>query len=628
MRRFFPALAVVFGSLLTDPAGAQDIEVLSRLSGIPLPAAYYQQIQRSPDMFEFTRGLMSRVELGSTAARGEVRLPVVLGLFNDSPEVPHITREMVQASLFSGPAERGTITEAYLEMSSGALTVNGDVYGWARSALSMAEVVGDSDGLGSNTQMGLYMLDVLDALDPEIDFALYDSDGPDGVANSGDDDGFVDVITFEYLEIAASCGGPAIWPHRSSMSGRTGSPYATDDFGIDGGTIFVQDYITQSAANCSGDVVQDAAVMSHEFGHALGLPDYYHWIDRGIGPYGRRWVLGCWALMAAGSWGCGPVTEERAPFGPTHMMAFSKSELGWLDFMDIGEVWNEDIVLGPVQTTGDALRIPMGENGTEFLIAEYRGLVGFDSQLPGAGVLLYKQDLQGSRQPSTTSGTPYFLELIEQDNNQSMLKLAAEGGSRGEIGDAWGLGVVRGKLTAESSPALVLSDGGRTPVVVHEVYVEGGEAHLVLSTGRTPRLFPPTEAIEVPRVRTFLAPIRIGGGTGPYSGEGDLPEGFSLESVGDELMLVGSVRSEGPHDFVVAVRDVLGSLSDQVSFAVTAPTEWAVEVDDLLQRFLLGDGPPLSPGELRYLDEVGNGNGTYDVGDLRKWLREMSPAQP
>ena len=93
-------------------------------------------------------------------------------------------------------------------------------------------------------------------------------------------------------------------------------------------------------------------------------------------------------------------------------------------------------------------------------------------------------------------------------------------------------------------------------------------------------------------------------------------------------MLVGSVHSEGPHQFVVAVRDALGSLSDQVSVAVAAPTEWVVEVVDLLQRFLLSDGASLTPGELRYLDERGNGNGTYDVGDLRKWLREMSPAQP
>jgi M6 family metalloprotease-like protein len=628
MRRLLPVLAVVLGPAFWGSVEAQDIEILSRMRGIPLPEGYYQQLRDSPDAFEFERGLMARVELGRTAAQGEVRLPVILGLFGDSPDAPHITREMVEASLFSGPSEHGTITEAYQEISRGALTVNGDVFGWARSELTMAEVVGDSDGLGSASQMGVYLLNVLDELDPEIDFSLYDNDGPDGVANSGDDDGFVDVITFEYLEVAASCGGPAIWPHRWTLAGRTGSAYETDDLGIGGDPIFVQDYITQSAADCSGEEVQDAAVMTHEFGHALGLPDYYHWVDRDLGPYGRRWVLGCWALMAAGSWGCGPVTEERAPFGPTHMMAYSKSELGWLTFRDIGEVWNEDIVLGPVQTTGDALRIPMGDEGTEFLIAEYRGLIGFDHQLPGAGVLLYKQDTDASRRPNPASEDPYFLTLLEQDDNQSMLKLAAEGGSRGEIGDAWGLGEAPGRLNAESSPALLLSDGGRTPVVVHEVYVEGGEAHLVLSTGRTPVLIEPSEPIEVPRVETFRAPVRIAGGTGPYAGEGDLPPGFSFDAVGDELMLVGTVPSEGPHEFMVAVRDALGSLSDQISVMVFAPLEWVVEVADLLQHFLLTDRDPLTPGELQYLDELGNGNGMYDVGDLRKWLREMSPAQP
>jgi hypothetical protein len=47
-----------------------------------------------------------------------------------------------------------------------------------------------------------------------------------------------------------------------------------------------------------------------------------------------------------------------------------------------------------------------------------------------------------------------------------------------------------------------------------------------------------------------------------------------------------------------------------------------VELGSLVQSFLQSGAEPLTPGELDYLDEVGNANGRYDVGDLRKWLRE------
>jgi M6 family metalloprotease-like protein len=621
--RTIGALAVLLGHAAATVSGAagQDIEATAKLRGIALPASYFQSVQEQPDLYQFERALFNRVTPDRTSAFGEVSLPVILALFADSPEVPIVSREMVQASLFDGPSERGTVTASYLEMSLGALTVRGDVYGWARSTLTMAEVVGTEKSLGPDNRVGEYIVEALSELDPAIDFTLYDNDGPDGVANSGDDDGFVDVITVEFLEIAASCGGPAIWPHRSRVGSRTGQPYETDDVGINGEAILVQDYISQGASSCSGDTVQDAGVMAHEFGHALGLPDWYHWIDFDAGPFGRRWVMGCWALMAAGSWGCGPVEESRDPFGPTHMIGYSKAVLGWTDYIEVGEVWNEEIELAAVQTSGDLLRIQLDDVGDEYLIAEFRDLVGFDTQLPGAGVLLYKQDANAALRPDPATDDPYFLTMLERDDNRSLLLMANEGGSRGEIGDAWGVGGASGKLNAQTSPRLRLNGDGWTSVQVHEVSVEGDVARLVISTGRTPKLFGPAAPIDVMKIRTFRESVRIAGGVGPYEGVGDLPEGFGLSAVGDELFLVGSLRAEGPFEYRFAVRDAAGNVSDEISVTVSAPEDWVADVANLLQAFLQSDDEPLTLGEVAFLDETGNANGRYDVGDLRAWLR-------
>jgi len=52
-------------------------------------------------------------------------------------------------------------------------------------------VSGDAARPGS---FGAFNRDILSQADGDIDFALFDSDGPDGIANSGDDDGVVDAV--------------------------------------------------------------------------------------------------------------------------------------------------------------------------------------------------------------------------------------------------------------------------------------------------------------------------------------------------------------------------------------------------------------------------------------------------
>lgn len=60
--------------------------------------------------------------------------------------------------------------------------------------------------------------------------------------------------------------------------------------------------------------------------------------------------------------------------------------------------------------------------------------------------------------------------------------------------------------------------------------------------------------------------------------------------------------------------------------------QWRAEMRVGLARLvaLLGpllevDGAPLSEARRGYIDAVGNGNGGYDVGDVRRWLRERGP---
>ena len=166
------------------------------------------------------------------------------------------------------------------------------------------------------------------------------------------------------------------------------------------------------------------------------------------------------------------------------------------------------------------------------------------------------------------------------------------------------------------------SDGSWTTVQVHEVTVEGDHARLVISTGHTPELIQPDTGYTVGPIRDFQAGVRVAGGLGPYDGQGTLPAGTWFESGGDQLLLRASLRDGESGEYTFAARDAAGNLSNEVTISVTAAGTWTAVTESLFQGFLESDDEPLTPGELSHLDEIGNANGLYDVGDLRKWLRE------
>jgi M6 family metalloprotease-like protein len=628
-----PALAVCMGMCLGGglPAAtslqAQDIEAVAGMRGLTLPPAYYELVARDPTAFTLPNGLFastSGVAARAVAVEGTKRMAVVPALFADSPE-PYVSSDALRQALFDGPALRGTLTEAYLEMSRGQLRVTGEVTPWVRTSLTREEVVGTTMGLGGDARVGDYLIEALSLVDPNLDFGLYDNDGPDGQPNSGDDDGIVDAIAFEFLEIAASCGGPGIWPHLWGISPQNGGePFATDDLGPDQDPITIDAYIVQSAVDCAGVGIQDASVIAHEFGHVLGLPDYYHPTAEG-GADGRRWVLGCWELMAAGSWGCGPHTAERDPFGPSHLSARSKNRVGWLQYVDVGAVRDHEVILAPVQKSGEALRVSLDDEGKEFLLLEYRSRAGFDAQLPAEGVMIYHQDFDGLLRPGPDSGLPYFLTVVEQDDNRGLLRNTFEGGNRGEAGDAWGVDGIDRKLNALTTPATTTNDGTASAVAIHSLTVDGGVARIRLSTARTPELVAPAEPLSVGLVTEFERRIRVAGGYMPFSLQASVPEGVSARAEQDDVVLSGAVADPGPFELALRVTDSRGASSSRLLVPLTAGA-WLVGEDRLLQPFLETGATPLAAAELTYLDYVGNGNGVYDVGDLRAWLqRTPSP---
>jgi M6 family metalloprotease-like protein len=480
-----------FAALLLLPipvqTEAQDIEVAAQISGRRVPTAYYERLLQQPEAFRLKRGWIARV--AAAVAAGEavtdtLPLLVIPGLFSDSPE-PHLSSDDVQRTLFDGPSAYGTVSEFYNEVSGGRFGIRGVTLPWRRTSITLDSTVGSEFGLGSDAGTGAYLIELLTAADPTIDFGEFDNDGLDGVPNSGDDDGFVDAVAFEFLEVSATCGGPGIWPHRWVIAGWADSAYQTNDTAPDGSPIKVNDYIVQSVVGCDGVTIQSATTIAHELGHVLGLPDLYD-RTRGIEPEDRLWVVGCWSLMAAGSWGCG--TPNQDPWvRPTHMGAWEKEQLGWLSEVQVvQDVLGAELSLQPVIESGRVLKIPLeagaDADSNEYLLVEYRKKEGFDVDLPSSGILIYHIDpTVAGNQPNQLSKPWHKVRLAEADGNRGLLRTFAEGGNRGEPGDAWGT-MGPGRITNSTEPSTRLNSGSSTGVTLHNLSLDGDVARINVST--------------------------------------------------------------------------------------------------------------------------------------------------
>jgi M6 family metalloprotease-like protein len=299
-------------------------------------------------------GALSTPLPADMAITGMMNVPVLLGYFNENPPstpVPGtpITQPQLQEQFF-GNNPAGSVSDYYSEVSYNQFTVGGIVSAWTPLSQNNLFYAGTSQGLEPGfARTGDLITELLDANDAAINFGLYDNDGPDGQPNSGDDDGFVDVLCVVHNFRGAECGAITnIQSHAWQYSAWTGDSYPTNDARTGGGLIQVDDYNITPARNCDETAANDIGTLCHELGHGLGLPDLYGVNPLTGGTTGDKGA-GDWSLMATGNW--------NTPASPAHFDAWCKKELGWIIPTIIN--WQPTPVSIPaVENTATAFMLP------------------------------------------------------------------------------------------------------------------------------------------------------------------------------------------------------------------------------------------------------------------------------
>ena len=259
----------------------------------------------------------------------------------------------------NAPSSTGWVTATRLYNGSGGyvnadgLTGTADDYGWGTYPLNLQGIVSD----------------VIPLIDPLVNFTHYDNDG----------DGFVDSVVFIHAGPGAeiTLSPDDVWSSAWNMSvaGGPGPLMTQDGVSVDDFT-FNSEYLV-----APGD--QTIGVYCHELGHSLfGLPDLSD-LD------GSSYGVGNWSLMGTGGWN-GPLSNGASPAWPD---AWSRTVMGFEHPLPTDGSM-PGFIFPPVWTgPGFVVRLQTPHMGPkEFFLLENRQQVGFDSFLPGAGLLIWHVD--------------------------------------------------------------------------------------------------------------------------------------------------------------------------------------------------------------------------------------------
>lgn len=496
-----------FRALLLIALGAYLLPLKARATLPPRQGEFPTEITAAfkAGLFEqpVTRRRHAEETLGPDAAnvtsltQGSWNLPVLLVSFTDQP--PQYDPSLFQTLIFDtlGVNPDGSMAEYYDEVSRGALQLRGDVYGWYPLPHEKNYYAADSYGvrrLGAPQNSAGLVQHLAAAADADVDFSQYDRDG----------DGEVDLFFVVHTGLGAEAAPgdrTNLWSINASLSsGWSGVvPYVTDDLrpGSTNQYITIDRFcIVPELSSVRLGEMAEIGTYCHEFGHGLGWPDLY---DASTLGGGTNLGPGNWCLMSTGAFGGDSQTPER----PTRPCAWAMMDAGWVSTDNLVET--ERVSFAPVDESGTVYRLWwQGEASSEYFLIENRRRRGYDQDLPGEGLLVYRveEEVIAARRGANriNSGLVPGLRLEEADGLYQLMATI----NRGNAGDPFPGATGNTRMADDTSPSMRSYTARYTNLELTEIRQVGDrmEAWVQLS----PTGWSPAEFTAVPGL------IRVGSG--------------------------------------------------------------------------------------------------------------------
>ena len=404
--------------------------------------------------------------LANQPARGRLTVLVVYAGFADEAATEPLAP--AAAATLLDPTQEGSLAHFYRTMSSGQLELSGTVlprrYGAAGTKRAYVNTTP-----GRRGDYGSFVREVFEQVDRDIDCRQFDNDGPDGVPDSGDDDGVIDYVFI----IARST------PAGFLLGGATGiadlgltQELVTADIGHGRVAIRLSGSTVHGCVVAQGAYGPTVGAMAHEFGHALGLPDLYDlsYTDRPSDSAG----IGRWGLMGWGAHGW------SGSGGPEPFCPWSLEQLGWLGhgndrLVEVTERQTElvarDLLAGgpvykvhlPATASSRVAGQGVADAEAGYLLLEWRTRRGrvYGGDLPAEGLLVWhvRPDQRNNDDEQAKLVDLVCADGVGPDGQDGLDRWAhdeawnqAQGGNQGDAGDPFD-GVRRTEFNERTDPA-------------------------------------------------------------------------------------------------------------------------------------------------------------------------------
>lgn len=294
---------------------------------------------------------------------------------------------MLMESGFSDYNGTGSCHDFFYQNSKGQFDPQFDLYGPITLSQNRS-YYGGNDWSGNDSRPEQMVIEACNQLDATVDFSQYDNNG----------DGYVDNIFIFYAGMGEANGGSSdtVWPHSWNITSATYTPYIYDGVQID-------------KYGCSNEwengKPDGIGTFCHEFSHVIGLPDLY------ATSYTSAFTPGAWSALDYGPYN----NDGRTP---PNYGAFERYALGWIDLKELTGPAN--VKLKSIDNNEACIVKTSKDN--EFFLFENRQQTGWDSYIPGHGMLVWHIDYNSSVWSNNTvnnSSSHQYVDIEEADGTQS-----------------------------------------------------------------------------------------------------------------------------------------------------------------------------------------------------------------
>jgi M6 family metalloprotease-like protein len=334
---------------------------------------------------------------------------VILVNFSDknfvTPNAKQAFTDLLNEPGYSTNGGTGSARDYFRDNSNGLFDPQFDVYGPYTLPNTLDSYGGNVNGSDKNPRQMVIDACALAAAD-SVDFAKYDTDN----------DGYIDNIFIYYAGFNEAEGAAAntIWPHRWVMA-NSETKFANK--------IIYNYACTSELKGTSGTKMCGIGTFVHEFGHVLGLPDYY--ATNGA----SHNTLSSWNVMDYGPY----LNSGRTP--PAYS-AYDRFFLGWHTPVELKTPLN--VTLDTLTTSNTSYLITQKGNHNlkganpspvEFFTIENRQQKGWDQYLPGHGMLItriYYNAYNWYSNSVNNTASAMGVDIMEADGIASNSNLAGD----------------------------------------------------------------------------------------------------------------------------------------------------------------------------------------------------------